>query len=94
MAMTAQEIEHTARRLGEIIFVEANQLAHSDFTTLKALVQALDNAMEGLPTALPQQGSNLQTNLNQLGLAAAPNSTLAQRLVAVQLWAAKKAGTF
>lgn len=92
MPLTDEELSTTARRLAEIIFVEPKATAHSSFSTLKSLVQALDDAMEAPPTALPQQTSTLQANLNQIGLTVAPNSTLQQRLVAVQLWAAKKAG--
>lgn len=92
MALNSDEIALTARCLADVIFVKSNTTAHSDLDTLKALVQALDNAMESAPTTLPQQASPLQANLNQIGVAAAPNSTLQERLIAVQLWAAKKAG--
>lgn len=93
-SLTTGDIATAARKLAEVIFVEASAVAHSDLDTLKALVKALDDAMEAAPTALPQQTSSLQVNLNSLGVAAAPNSTLPQRLIAMQIWAAKKAGLF
>lgn len=91
-ALTDAEITVAARELARVIFVEANVIAHSDVPTLKAMIEAIDDAMEELPTALPNQSATIQANLNQLALAAGPNSTLSQRAIALQIWAAKKAG--
>lgn len=92
VALTDPEVTIAARELARVIFVEVNAIAHSSVTTLKAMISAIDDAMEGLPTALPNQSAAVQANLNQIALAAAPNSTLAQRAIALQVWAAKKAG--
>lgn len=93
-ALTTGDIDITARRISQVIYVEASALASENLDTLKAMVQAIDGAMEGLPTALPNQSATLQVNLNQIAVAAAPNTTLAQRAIALQIWAAKKANLF
>lgn len=93
-ALTSGELAVAARKLADVIFVEGNITAHSDIEALKSMVQAIDDAMESPPTSLANQTASLQSNLNQLALAAAPNTTLAQRAIALQIWAAKKAGAF
>ena len=90
--MTDEELTIAARALAHSIFVMVNAIAHTDLSTLKAMIQAIDDDMEGLPTALANQSASVQSNLNQTALAAAPNTTLPQRAVALQIWAAKKAG--
>lgn len=94
MAMSAGDIDTAARRLASAIFVEASQTAHTDLDGLKAMVQAIDDVMEVTPPNVANQSATIQANLNQAALAAAPNTTLAQRAIALQVWAAKKANLF
>lgn len=90
-ALTAAELDTAARRLAQVIYVETSAVATENFNTLRSMVQAIDDAMEEPPTSLANQTATLQANLNQIALGAAPNTTLAQRAVALQIWAAKKA---
>lgn len=79
--------EAGARSLGETIFVDVDATAHSDLNALVAAIGALDDRMDTLLSALPQNRTVKQTLLDALPEPFKSNSTGPEKAHALICWA-------
>lgn len=96
-AITDTEKKKAARLLGIEIFVRPNRVARFGFTELQAIIQEIDDKMDGLASALTQNQSlevNLHNGMQALDLGSGVSAlSIAEESIAIQIWAEVKHGS-
>lgn len=91
--MSASDRARAARILTVEIYVRPNSIAIMNYDALLAAIGAIDDAMEGTPASMPNQGQSVALNLNAM-LSEPFKSTAspAQKSTALGIWAQVKYG--
>lgn len=94
MAMTDGEITTCAAEVADRMFVQANQTATHDVTTLKTMVNRIDQAMNstGAQVNALYPGVALESAIYQHVSADVAGATVAQVALALAIWAMKRGG--
>ena len=92
-ALSAAERNRAARLLAKTIYVDALTTASLNHSDILAAIAATDDAMEGLPPALPNQAQSVALNLNtSLSEPFKSTATVSQKSLLLGIWAGVKYG--
>jgi hypothetical protein len=92
-ALSTSERNRAARIWARRVYAEEGATAALSHANIAAAVAALDDAFEGLPTALPNQGQSVALNLNAvLPEPFKGTATTAQKSTLLAVWAGVKYG--